>query len=250
MIILAIAGRELRSIFHTTVGWLVIAGFLLMTGFFWATMVSFYIVQGADLLSNPNAAMQMSLTDHLLAPFFGNTAVVLLMLSPALSMRLFSEEIKQRTLELLLTAPVSTWEIILGKFLGAMGFVGAMLLGTLTVPLSLWLWASPDPGALFGGYLSLGLLAAAVISLGMLFSSLSQNQIVAVVLTFSASLALWILSWVSEDPQALVVQMSLSSHLQDLATGVVRLSDLAYFAGFVGFFLFATQQRVDSTRWR
>lgn len=249
MTLFAIAGRELRSIFNTAVGWLVLAGFLAMTGVFWSSMVSFYVMQSADLLANPHAAVQMSLTDHLLAPFFGNLAVVLLMVTPALSMRLFSEEMKQRTLELLLTAPVSTWEIVGGKFLGAMGFVGAMLLGTLTAPLTLWIWGTPDLGALAGGYLSLVLLSAAVMSMGLLFSALTQNQIVAVVLTFSAALAIWILSWVSEDPTSLVAQLSMANHLQDLATGALRVSDLAYFAGFIGFFLFATQQRVESTRW-
>ena len=166
MAIFTIAGRELRGIFNTAVGWLVLAGFLLVCGFFWASMVSFYVIQSTDLVANPYAGSQMSLNDHLLAPFFGNTSVVLLMVCPALSMRLFAEERKQGTLELLLTSPVRTVEIVLGKYLGAMAFVVVMLLCTAYVPLTLWTAsAQADFGVLAGGYTVLLLVSGAVVAM-------------------------------------------------------------------------------------
>ncbi len=249
MNVFTIAGRELRSIFNTTIGWLVLAGFLLVAGFLWSSMVSYYVMQSTDVVANPYAASQMSFTDYLLAPFFGNVAVVLLMLCPAISMRLFSEELKQRTLELLLTSPLSTLEIVLGKFLGAMAFVVVMLVGTFTVPVTLLFWGEPDVGALVGGYLGVLLVSGAVISMGMLFSAFTSNQIVALVWAFSAALVLWVLSWVSQEPGSIFERLALVSHVEDLLRGLVNLSDLVYFAAFIGFFLFATWQRVESYRW-
>ncbi len=246
---LAIAGRELRGIFNTTIGWLVLAGFLLLTGVFWSSMVSYYALESADVIANPYAASQMNLTDYLFSPFFGNTAIVLMMVCPAVSMRLFSEEIKQRTLELLLTSPVSTLDIVLGKFLGALGFVAILLAGTLPGPILLAAWSTPDLGTVAAGYFGLLLVGAAILAMGLLFSALTANQIVALVWTFAAALGLWVLSWVSQDPTSIFTQLALVTHVQDLLSGLVYVSHLTYFAGFVGFFLFATWQRVESFRW-
>ena len=246
---LTIAGRELSAIFNTAIGWMVMAGFLLITGVFWASAMDFYAMQSQDLVSNPYAGATMNLTDHLLSPFFGNTAVILLMLSPALSMRLFSEELKQRSMELLFTSPVTTLEIVLGKFLGAVGFVALMLVGTLYVPFTATTWASPDMGALIGGYLCLLLVSSSVLAVGMFFSATTKNQIVALVLGFSAALTLWILSWVSQDPDSIFAQLSLINHIEGFLRGAVELSDIVYFVSFIGFCLLATHQRVESWRW-
>lgn len=244
-----IAQRELRATFSTTIGWLVLAGYLLISGIFWSSMVSYYVMQSTDVIANPYAASNMNLTDYLLSPFFGNVSVVLLMVCPAISMRMFSEDLKQRTMELLFTSPISTAEIVLGKFLGALGFVAVLLLSTAYVPASLYFWGTPDLGALAGGYLSLLLSSAAILAMGLLFSSMTPNQIVALVLTFAGALGLWILPWLSQDPDALVAKLAITSHVEDLVRGALQVSDLVYFAAFIGFFLFATHQRVESHRW-
>jgi ABC-2 type transport system permease protein len=254
MVVLHVAARELRATFHTAVGWLVLAGFLLVTGFFWASMVSFYVIQSTDVLANPYAGAQMNLTDYLLGPFFGNTAVVLLMICPALAMRLFAEETRQRTMELLLTSPVSTAEVVVGKLLGAVAFVAIMLLCTAHFPLTLWMFGEPDWGVVGGGYLVLLLVSASVISIGMLFSAMTSNQIVALVLAFATSLALWILPWAGGQGTdslmaTLAEHLALGSHIDEMLKGAIRVSDLAYFALFIGFFTFATHQRVEGYRW-
>ncbi|MBA2321857.1 MAG: ABC transporter permease subunit [Deltaproteobacteria bacterium] len=251
MNVLHIAAREFRSTFGNPVGWLVLCGFLMLTGVFWYAQLDFYVTESANLVFNPYGAPTMTLAGYLLGPFFGNTLVVVLMVMPAVTMRLFAEEIRGRTLELLLTSPVSTLEIVLGKFLGALAFVTLMLAATAYAPLSLLVWTDTlDWGVVGGGYLALFLVSCALLSLGMFASSITNSQMVALVLAFSGSLALYVLSWLGDGPDAWQTQLSVGAHVEDLLRGALRLSDLTYYAAFVGFFLFATHQRLESFRWR
>lgn len=250
MTVLHIAARELKATFSTAIGWLVLTAFLLITGVFWVIMVDAYVTQSHDLVHNPYAAHQLNLTDYLLLPFFGNCTVIVLMIAPALSMRLFSEEYKQHTMELLLTSPISTAEIVLGKYLGGVATLLVMLLCTAHYPISLWMWGTPDPGVLIGGYAALAVLGGAILAMGMWFSAWTSNQIVALVLTFGAALTLYVMALDLSEPDALQTRLSLSAHLTDLLRGELRLSAMVYFAGFIGFFVFATHQRVESFRWR
>lgn len=252
MKVLAIANRELRSYFSTPLGWLVLTGFLVLTAMFWMSMVTTYIQQENDLVYNPEAAAQLNFTDHLLPPFFGNTAVILLMLSPALSMGLFAEEYRRHTMELLHTSPISGAEVVLGKFLGALGFVAVLLLASTHMPLSTLYFGNPDLAVIVTGYAGLLLLSGAMIAMGMLFSAMTNKQLVAMVLTFSAGLVLWILPWMATDgdPNNVLAQLSVMTHLEAILAGAVRLSDLVWFAGFISVFLLATLQQLESYRWR
>lgn len=250
MSVLWIAQRELRAVFSTTVGWLVLTAFLLITGVFWVFAVDDYMLQTTSMVYNPYGAQHARVTDNLLLPFFGNCTVVVLMVAPALSMRTFSEELRQHTLELLLTSPVSTGQIVLGKFLGAVGVLGVLLAGTLHCPIGLSLWASPDLGVIVGGYLGLLLFGSAILAMGVWFSVHTSNQIVASVLTFGAALSLYVLGFGEASPDSLSNQLSLSSHVVELIQGNLRASDLVYFAGVIGVCLFATQQRLEAFRWR
>lgn len=250
MLMFTIAWKELRSTFGTTVGWLVLAAFLLISGLFWSSMVVQYVEQSNNFVDNPYAAQQIKLTDYLLSPYFGNMAVILLMIVPALSMRLFSEELKSRTMELLFTSPVTTLEIVLGKFLGTMGFIAVMLACTVYVPATVWFYGTPDWGTLFTGYLAVWLVCSTVVSIGMLFSSMTPNALVAVIASFAASLSLWLLSWWADGPDSFAVKVSIAGHMEDLLRGAISLTDIAYFASLIAFFLFATHQRIDAYRWR
>lgn len=246
---LHIAWREVRALYATPIGWLVLCAWLLVSGLFWFTTVETYVMQSRDLVYNPYGASQLTITDHLLGPFFDNCAIVLLMLTPALSMRLLSEEIKQRTLELLLTSPVSTFEIVIGKYLGALAGVFLMLLATVHAPIALAQWGDPDLGAIAGGYAGLLLLSGATVAIGLLASASTANQMVALVLSFAASLSLLALAWLAEDPDSALAQASIVAHLYDLFRGAVRLSDVTYFVALTAFALFATHQRIESFRW-
>jgi ABC-2 type transport system permease protein len=249
MNVLFIAWRELRATFTTATGWLILTGWLVLSGGFWQAMLQNYVMQSQDIVFDPYTASQLTLTDYLLGPWFGNCAILLIMVVPALTMRLFSEEMKQRTLELLLTSPVSTAEIVLGKFLGALLFAWGLLLSTAYGPLTLFVWGNPDPGVIAAGYLGLGLLSAALVALGTFASSLTSNQIVAMVTAFATALSLLIVEWMSSSPEDWLARLALLSHLTDLFRGAVPLSDVVYYLAFTGLFLFATHQRMESFRW-
>ncbi len=249
MKVLWIARRELASMFSTAMGWLVLTAFLLVTGVFWFSGVAAFVEQSSQAAFDPYAGAYMQLS-RMVGEFFGSCTIVVLMIAPALSMRLFAEEYKQHTIELLFTSPISTAEIVLGKYLGAMGFLAIMLLCTLHYPIALNAWADPQWPIFAVGYLALFLMGSALISIGMFFSSPTSNQIVASVLTLGVSLSLFLLSVFADVPDELAYRMALSSHLMDLLVGIVRVSDIVYFLGITGVCLFLTHQRLESFRWR
>jgi ABC-2 type transport system permease protein len=247
--LLAIAGRELRSAFETSMGWLVLTGWLGVAGTLWVSMLAHYVTVGRDQVFDPYAAQHLNPTDHLLGPWLANLGVVLLVVCPALAMRLYAEELRRHSMELLLTAPVSSAQIVLGKWLGALGVVGVLLGATLWMPVSLAWWTAPDWGALAAGYLGLALVASAVLGVGSVASAATDSPVVALVLTFAVALCLWVAGWINPDPTSLPSQLSLSAHLQDLVVGGVRASDVSYYALLTGWCLLATHSRVESWRY-
>lgn len=250
MKILHIAARELKATFSGPLGWIVAFGFLVLNGFMWTQWLVYYVRVSEDMLADPYATASLSLGEHLLGGYFHELAIVVMMIMPALSMRLYAEEIKQRTLELLLTSPLSTAEIVLGKYLGVVAVLVLLLLGTIHGPLLLFAVASPDPGIVFGGYLALLLLGCALLALGGLASAWTANQVVALVVSFSASLLLYLSVGVAQSPDDLLMQVSVLGHLGDFIQGKLQLSDVVYFVAFTAVFLFATYQRMESFRWR
>lgn len=245
----AIARAEVRALLRGTTGWLVVAGFQLAAGLFWLALLDAYVVRSRDRLFDPYAAARLDLVDHLLAPFFGNLTVLLLVVGPAVSMRAFAEERRRGTLDGLLAAPVRGSEIVLGKFLGGFFLVALCLLGTVWMPVSVGLWRPIDPGAVLLGYAGLLALGAATLAIGLLASAFTESPVVALVLAFATVLALWIVGWVDPDPTSVPAQLSLSRHVQDALHGSARASDLAYFTGLVGWCLLAAWQRVEAYRW-
>jgi len=137
---------------------------------------------------------------------------------------------------------------VLGKFLGVLGVVAVLIAGLSYAPLLLWWWSTPDLGTLFTAHLALFLVAASALSIGCFFSAITDNQITALVLTVAVGLALYIVG-AAGDPDSLAAQISILDHIDDLLLGGIALSDLAYFFGLIGVFLFATHQRVESLRW-
>jgi ABC-2 type transport system permease protein len=250
--ILAIARRELRHYFATPTGWLALCAFLVITGFFFVLELRWYAQESMEAAYHPYRD-PMNLGTHLIAPLYGEISLILLMICPALSMRLFAEDRRQRSFELLLSSPVSSTEIVLGKYLGGMAFAGVLVLSTLHYAgLLLWI-GEPDPGQLASAYLSVLLLTGAFMSVGLLTSAMTQSQVVAMVLSLAALLLFWALAAVgmlgTGAVSGFLAQASLFEHVEPMGRGLIRLQDLVYFGTFTSFFLFATHQRVESLRW-
>lgn len=243
-----IAQRELKAMFATAIGWMVLTAFLLVTGVFWFLSVISYVEASTDVVYDPYSAAQMRIP-VLITTFFGSASIVVLMVVPAISMRLFAEEFKQHTMELLLTSPVSIAEIVIGKYLGAMGFLAVLLLCTLHYPLSLSFFGDAHLQMFAVGYGAILLMGSVLIALGMVFSAYTSNQIVASVLTLCVSLALFLVGEMGGGPESLAARVSLSSHVTQLLVGFVQLSDVAYFVLFTVLGLFVTHQRLESFRW-
>jgi ABC-2 type transport system permease protein len=250
----AIARRELDAYFATPVGWLCLCGFVAITGLFFALMISQYSYQSTQAAMSPYMAGELTLSEYLIAPFFGNVAVILLLLSPALSMRLFAEDRRQRAFEILLASPISTAEIVMGKYLGALGFLAVLLFGTIHYVGLLYWVGSPDAGVIASSYLGTFLLAAAFLAVGMLASAFTENQVVALVTSFGFLLGLWILSWgesfAGEKLGAVIGYLSVMHHMEEMSKGLLHLQDVVYYLTFIGFFVFATHQRVEAYRWQ
>ncbi len=233
--ILTIARRELNSYFASPVAYVVAAAFLVVTGFL------FYLI----LAYSREASLR---------GIFANMSVLLLLVAPALTMRLLAEEQRSGTIELLLTAPVRDFEVVLGKFLGGLGLVVAMLALTLYYPLVLFLYGSPEKGHIIGGYLGVLLLSAAFVAIGLFASSLAANQIVAAVVAFTILLLLWLIGAAADiagPPVADVFRyMAIDRYYDDFIRGVVDSKAVIYFASVMAVFLFATVRVLETRRWR
>jgi ABC-2 type transport system permease protein len=180
--------------------------------------------------------------------------VIFLFVLPLVTMRTYSEEKRSGTMELLLTAPVTDLEIILGKFLGAMGLFAAMLAVSL-VHIGVLFWkGNPEPLPVLTTYLGLLLMGGCFISLGLFISSLTRNQIVAGMATFAAFLMLWVINWIASfvgpTAQAILNYLSITDHLDDFTRGVIDTRHLVYYISFIMFSLFLTARSVDTERWR
>ena len=232
---LAVAERELKSFFVSTIAWIVMAAFLLMAGFLFAV-----------ILLNTNEASLRYLVSNL--------SVILLFVAPFLTMRLLAEENRMGTIELLLTNPVRDVEVVLGKFLGVMGFVLVMLLFTLYFPALLFVFGTPDPGPMAAGYLGVILQASAFVAIGLAVSSMTQNQIVAAFLSFAILLLLWLSDSMSNflgKPLGDAMKyLSITNHFQDFSRGVIDSSHIIYFVSVAVAALFVAYLSLQTRRWR
>jgi len=199
------------------------------------------------------AAETLNLNQDLIRYVLLSTSVVLLFLVPMLTMRSFAEEIRSGTIELLLTSPITDFQIVLGKFFGALFLYATMLALTFLHMGILFLFGDPEWKPLLVGYLGMLLLGAAFISFGLVFSSLARNQIVAGFLTFGTFLFLWLIeyaeSWAGA-ASGLVTYLSVTKHLEEFAKGVVDSRDVIYYLTFIGLGLLLSRQSLESLRWR
>jgi ABC-2 type transport system permease protein len=183
-----------------------------------------------------------------------NMIITLLFLLPLISMKLFAEEKKLGTLEILMTKPVKDFEVVMGKFLAAVSLFTTMLLSTLVYVLILFKYGNPDSGPIMASYLGIFLCGISFIALGLFASSLTENQIISAVIGFSLVLLLWILNWLSgyvgEGLQNLLNYLALSTHLDDFIKGVIDVKHLVYYMSFVVLFIFASIKSIEARKWK
>ena len=232
----AVAWKEIQIYFGSPTAYIVGLIFLALTGFFFAQDLG---------VAFPEAS---------LIGFYEWAPVILILMAPALTMRLLAEEQKMGTIELLLTSPVRDWEVVFGKYLASLVFLLATLSLTLYYTILLIVFASPDMGPIYAGYLGLVLYAAASLSVGMLTSTLTSNQIVAAVVAMGILLALYFVDAASGLAgglgSTLIDEIGIKSHFDDFERGVIDTKHIVYFVSLTAFFLFLTIRALESRRWR
>jgi ABC-2 type transport system permease protein len=250
--IVAIARKELRSYFASPMGYIVVGFFTFLYGYFFIVMLNYFMTQGLQMAQFGGGSVNVNET--MIRPLMQNVAVILLFVMPSVTMRTYAEEKRSGTIELLLTSPVTDWQIILGKFFGAMGLYVVMLAITLVHIAILFVYGNPEWLPIATGYLGLLLLGASFISVGLLISSLTRNQVVAGVVTFAVLLLFWIISWIGtfSNPtiNQLTAYLAIIDHGEDFWKGVIDTTHLVYYLSFIVFGLFLTARSVDSERWR
>lgn len=251
-----IAGKELRSYFVSPIAYVVLTGFLLLGGWFFFNLLARFnfLLSIYSAMRNPEAQTRLNLNDFVIAPLLHNLSVVLVILVPVITMRSFAEEKRSGTYELLMTSPLSITEVVAGKFLGGLGFVLVMLGLTGIYPLILLLYGNPELGIIAAGYLGLLLLATAFLTVGLLTSSFTENQIIAAVSCLVLLLLLYVISWPAETAGpvlgAALKYVSLTEHFGEMVKGIIDTKDLMYFGSVILLALFLTQRSVESVRWR
>ena len=249
--ILAIANKELRSYFASPIAYIVLGFFAFLFGWFYVTILSYFVQ--ASMQMNQFGPQSVNINQQMIRLLLQNVTVLLLLVLPMITMRTYSEEKRSGTMELLLTSPLTDFQIIMGKFLGALALYATMLLITWIHIAVLFYYGRPEWKPILAAYLGLLLMGGCFISAGLFISSLTKNQIIAVMATFAVFLFLWVINWIgSFYPQVepLTSYLSIIEHFDDFAKGVIDTTHVIYYVSFITFGLFLTAKAVDSERWR
>lgn len=246
--------KEMRLYFSSPIAWVILTIFTLITGYFFYSIFAYYTLASMQSMMNPMMAREMNVTDNVLRPLFSNISVILLLLMPLLTMRLFAEERRSGTIELLLTYPVRDGAVLMGKYLAALAMYGVMLAVTLVYPALVLYFARVEWGVLATGYLGLLLMGATFLAVGIFASSLTENQIVASVITFGVLLIFWVIGWSSDYAGGLwgriLSHISLLEHFDSFAKGVLDTKDILYYVNFTIVALFLTLRSLEARRWK
>jgi len=250
---ITIARKELNSYFRSPIAYGVMAFFALIAGYFFYVAVVYFVRRGLES-SMMGQSFPMDLNEFVIRPVFSNISVIGLFLIPMITMRLFAEEKRTGTIELLVTSPLRDLEIILGKWFAALMLYAAMLgISVLSMAL-LFAYGQPDWKPILVGYLGLLLLGGALLSIGTFISTCTKNQIVAGVAGFAICLLLWVLDWASSFETSawarVVSYMSVLQHFDSFSKGVLDMKDVVFYLSVIFVGLFLTARSLESLRWR
>jgi ABC-2 type transport system permease protein len=248
-----IFAKELRSYFVSPVAYLLLTMFAVIFGFFFWNALGFFVFEGMASQMR-GQAFPMNVNEQIIRPLLSNASVIGLFFIPMITMRLFAEEKRSGTIELLTTSPVRDLEVIIGKWLAALVLYVCMLFFTALNFAFLFRYGNPDWKPLLIGYLGLLLQAGCLLAIGTFISTLTRNQIIAGAATFGVCLMLWVFEWVSGYETAtwakVLSYMSVTVHFESFARGVLELKDAVYYATLILLGLFFTARSMESLRWR
>jgi ABC-2 type transport system permease protein len=232
---MAITKRELRTYFNSPVAYIVVTVFMLLAGYlFWNTV---FIERQAEMRG-----------------YFGLMPMLFTFIIPAITMRLLAEEKHTGTLELLITMPIRDWEVVVGKFLAAVGLLAALLLLTMVYAFTLAAIGPVDKGPAYGGFLGLLLMGSAYAAIGVMASSLTRNQIVAFILAFAISFGLYLFGRVVQivppTLQPLVAFLSIDNHFEAISRGVIDTRDVFYYLSVIAVSLVVATVSLESRKWK
>src|SRR5246127_4629809 len=251
--ILIICRKELRSYFASPIAYLLLTMFALIFGFFFWNALGYFVLMGMESQMR-GQMMPMNLNEMVIRPLLSNVGVIGLFFIPMITMRLFAEEKRSGTIELLATSPVRDMEVILGKWFAAVILYACLLLFTALNFAFLFHYGKPDWKPLAVGYLGLLLQAGTLLALGTFISTLTRNQIIAGAATFGVCLLLWVLEWVSGYETAtwarVLSYFSVVTHFESFAKGVLDSKDAIFYLTVIFLGLFFTTRSLESLRWR
>src|SRR5437773_847382 len=251
--ILAIVERELRAYFSSPIAYVVLTIFVFLSGIFFRSILA-QVMQMA-LISQMQAQQlgprPMDMPGMISRGFLSTMSVIMLFIMPMLTMGLFSEEKKRGTIELLLTSPLTDLQVVLGKFLAAATFFIILLVSTWIPMAALYLYSSPASGPILTAYLGLLLYGLAIVAIGLFISTLTENQIIAAVISFGAIMVLWLVDVVASNAEsptskAVLSYLSILSHLDDFMKGVLSTSNVIFYLSLMLVALFLTYRSIDS----
>jgi len=250
--ILALAHKELRAYFVSPIAYVLLGLFAVLFGVFYVASLNLMVQLSMGQFGGGGPQV-VNINEFMIRPLLGNTSVVLLFMLPMLTMRSYAEEKRSGTMELLLTSPLTDFQIVMGKFIGAMGLYALMLSLTLVHIGVLFWYGDPEWAPLLSGYLGLLLMGGSFISIGLAISSMTKNQIVAGVATFAVLLLFWVINWIGDASgtatQSVLAYLSILEHFDDFSKGVIDTTHLTYYASFITLGLYLTAKSMDSERW-
>ena len=246
--IFTIAIRELKNLFLSPLAWAIMAVLQLILAYLFLSQLDTFVLLQPRLAGIEGAP---GVTDIVVAPLLQTTGFLLLLVAPAITMRVFSDERRNRTLTLLLSAPVSMTDIVLGKFLGVSLFFMLLLALLSAMPVSLYAGTTLDAGKLAAGLLGLALLLTAIAAIGVFMSSLTEQPVVAAISTLGILMLLWIIDWSGDSEEGmsdLLPYLSLKTHFESFLKGLFSTADVAYYLLLTATFLILAIRRLDQQR--
>lgn len=243
--IFTIAIRELKNLFLSPLAWAIMAVLQLILAYLFLSQLDTFMLLQPRLAGIEGAP---GVTDIVVAPLLQTSGFLMLLVAPAITMRVFSDERRNRTLSLLLSAPVSMTDIVLGKFLGVTLFFLLLLALLAAMPLALYAGTTLDAGKLAAGLLGLALLLAAIAAIGVFMSSLTEQPVVAAISTLGLLMMLWIIDWSGEGMTDLLPYLSLKTHFESFLKGLFSTTDVAYYLLLIATFLILGIRRLDQQR--